>query len=56
MIVGRAWILYNQVICNVLFFKGKAFGIAFGCVLGMFPLLFLKERKDNDAECQSENG
>ena len=31
-------------------FQGKAVGVAIGCLLGMFPLLFLKDKLDQDKE------
>lgn len=38
----------------VLLLQGKAIGVSIGCILGMFPLLFLSDDDDEDKEKEAQ--
>lgn len=38
----------------LLLLQGKAIGVSIGCILGMFPLLFLSDDDDKEKEKEKE--
>ena len=40
--------------CRITANAGRALGVMFGCILGMFPLLFLENNKDAEEEIVAE--
>lgn len=43
-------LIRNCILICVLFFQGRVFGITVGCLLGMLPLMFIKEKKETSPD------
>lgn len=48
--------LITSALMNFIFVQGRVLGITVGCLLGMIPLIFLKEKEEgSEIDAKAEN-